>query len=126
MPNLTKGYRISDQEIMSRVIYGINKLREKHPSVPVLFAEHAVGYAPYYMDTSRVNEYHSSSLLIERVFNSLKSSGIKNIYLLTDKEIGFDINSTTEGLHPNDIGMMKYAIAYAKKIREIFNENVGQ
>ena len=126
MPNLTKGYGISDQEIMSRVIYGINKLREKHPSVPVLFAEHAVGYAPYYMDTSRLNEYHNSSLLIERVFNSLKSSGIKNIYLLTDKEIGFDINSTTEGLHPNDIGMMKYAIAYAKKIRKIFNENTGQ
>lgn len=126
MPNLTKGYHISDQEIRSRVIYGIAKLRQKHPSVPVLFAEHAVGYARYYMDTSRLNEYHNSSLLIERVFNSLKSSGVKNIYLLTDKDIGFDINSTTEGLHPNDIGMMKYAIAYAKKITEIFNENVGQ
>src|SRR5690242_12072857 len=123
MPNLTKGYGISDQEIKNRVIYGINKLREKNPSVPILFAEHAVGYAPYYMDTARLNEYHNSSLLIEMIFNSLISSGVKNIYLLTDKEIGFDINSTTEGLHPNDIGMMKYAIAYAKKIREIFHEN---
>ncbi len=126
MPNLTKVYGISDQEIESRVIYGINKLREKHPTVPVLFAEHAVGYAPYYMDTSRLNEYHNSSFLIERIFNSLKSSGVKNIYLLTDKEIGFDINSTTEGLHSNDIGMMKYANAYAKKIRKIFHENGRQ
>jgi hypothetical protein len=46
--------------------------------------------------------------------------------LLTDKEIGFDINSTTEGLHPNDIGMMKYAVAYEQKIREILNEPVGK
>jgi len=51
---------------------------------------------------------------------------MKNIYLLTDKEIGFDINSTTEGLHPNDIGMMKYAVAYEQKIRKILNEPAGK
>ena len=123
MPNLTGG--ISAEEIKNRVIYGLNKLREKNKDVPILFTEHAVGYAPFYMDTTRLNEYHNSSLVIERIFNGLKSSGVKNIYLLTDKEIGFDINSTTEGLHPNDIGMMKYAVAYEKKIREILNEPVG-
>jgi lysophospholipase L1-like esterase len=123
MPNLTRGF--SEEEIKNRVIYGVNKLREKNKEVPILFAEHAVGYAPFYMDTTRLNEYHNSSLVIQNIFNNLKSSGVKNIYLLTDKEIGFDINSTTEGLHPNDIGMMKYAIAYEKKIREILNEPVG-
>lgn len=124
MPNLTRGF--SEEEIKKRVIYGVNKLREKNADVPILFTEHAVGYAPFYMDTARLNEYHSSSLVIERIFNGLKSSGVKNIYLLTDKEIGFDINSTTEGLHPNDIGMMKYATAYEQKIREILNEPVGK
>src|SRR5665213_924530 len=123
MPNLTRG--VSAEEIKNRVVYGVNKLREKDKKVPILFTEHAIGYAPFYMDTARLNEYHNSSLVIERIFNELKSSGVKNIYLLTDKEIGFDINSTTEGLHPNDIGMMKYAIAYEKKIREILNEPVG-
>src|SRR5665647_2232740 len=110
MPNLTGG--ISSEEIKSRIIYGINKLREKNKSVPLLFAEHAAGYAPFYMDTARLNNYHRSSLVIEKIFDELKKSGTKNIYLLTDKEIDFDINSTTEGLHPNDIGMMKYAAAY--------------
>ena len=123
MPNLTGGY--SDEEIKSRLIYGVNKLRERNKDVPLLFVGHAVGYAPYFMDTARLNEYHHSSLVIEKVFNELHESGMKNIYLLTDKEIGFDINSTTEGLHPNDIGMMKYAIAYEKKIREILNEPKG-
>ena len=123
MPNLTKG--VSEQEIKERVAYGVNKLREKNKNVPILFAEHAVGYAPFYMDTARLNEYHNSSLVIEKIFKELQSSGVKNIYLLTDKEIDFDINSTTEGLHPNDIGMMKYATAYEKKIRMILNEPVG-
>ena len=124
MPNLTGGY--PDEEIKSRVIYGVNKLREKNKDVPLLFVGHAVGYAPYFMDTARLKEYHHSSLVIERIFNDLQKSGIRNIYLLTDKEIGFDINSTTEGLHPNDIGMTKYAVAYEQKIREILNEPVGK
>lgn len=124
MPNLTGGY--SDEEIKSRVTYGVNKLRERNKEVPLLFVEHAVGYAPYFMDTARLHEYHHSSLVIEKIFNELRATGISNIYLLTDKEIDFDINSTTEGLHPNDIGMMKYAVAYENKIREILNKPVGK
>lgn len=124
MPNLTGGY--SDEEIKSRVVYGVNKLREKNKGVPLLFVGHAVGYAPYFMDTARLNQYHHSSLVIGEIFNELQKSGIRNIYLLTDKEIDFDINSTTEGLHPNDIGMMKYASAYERKIRDILNEPVGK
>ena len=124
MPNLTRG--ISAKEISDRVVYGVNKLREQNKSVPILFAEHAVGYAPFYMDTASLNGYHRSSLVIKNIFNALKASGVGNLYLLTDKEINFDINSTTEGLHPNDIGMMKYAVAYEKKIREILNEPVGE
>jgi len=124
MPNLTKGY--PDEEIKNRVLYGVNKLLGRNKNVPILFTEHAIGYAPYFMDTARLNEYHHSSLVIEKIFNELQKSGMKNIYLLTDKEIGFDINSTTEGLHPNDIGMMKYAVAYEQKIRKILNEPAGK
>lgn len=120
MPNLDRGF--SEDEIKNRVFYGVKKLREKNNNIPILFAEHAVGYAPFYMDTARLDEYRRSSLVIKKIFNELKASGIKNIYLLTDNEIGFDINSTTEGLHPNDIGMMKYAKAYEKKIRKILNQ----
>ncbi|MDP4283682.1 MAG: SGNH/GDSL hydrolase family protein [Bacteroidota bacterium] len=124
MPNLTGG--ISASEIKNRIIYGINKLRERDRTVPLLFVEHAAGYSPFYMDTARLNTYHRSSLVMAKIFDELKSSGIKNIYLLTDKEIGFDINSTPEGLHPNDIGMMEYAVAYEKIIREILNEPIGK
>jgi lysophospholipase L1-like esterase len=124
MPNLTGGY--SDKEIESRVIYGVNKLREKNKEVPLLLVEHAIGYAPYFMDTARLHEYHHSSLVIEKIFNDLQKLGIGHIYLLTDKEIDFDINSTTEGLHPNDIGMIKYAVAYEQKIRQILNEPAGE
>jgi len=44
---------------------------------------------------------------------------VKKLYVLTEKEIGFDINSLTETTHPTDIGMLQYAKAYEKKIRKI-------
>ena len=75
------------------------------------------------MDTARLNLFHRSSKVIAKIFSELKKSGTKNIYLLRDNEIGFDINSTTDGVHPNDKGMMKYAISYEKKIREILGNH---
>lgn len=123
MPNLDRTYGFSDSIIKARVYYGVNKLRTNHPNTPILFVEHADGYTPFYMDTARLNLYHNASILMEHIFNDLEKDGYKNIYLLTDKEIGFDINSTTEGLHPDDIGMMHYADAYEKIIRQILHES---
>lgn len=124
MPNLTNGI-VADSEIKDRVYNGIKKLRTKNPAVPVLLVEHAPGYGPFVMDTARLNEYHKTSVLIAKIFDDLKADGYKNVYLLTAKAIGFDINSTPDGLHPNDVGMMQYADAYEKIIREIFNEPNG-
>jgi lysophospholipase L1-like esterase len=44
---------------------------------------------------------------------------------LSKNEIGQDIETMVDGVHPNDIGMMRYADAYEKKIRAILNEPVG-
>lgn len=126
MPNLTDPVKYPADEIEKRVRYGITKLRQDHPGVPILFAEHADGNQPYNMDSSKVNTYHRSSQVITNIFNKLKTEGLQNISLLTEKEINFDANSTTEGTHPNDIGMMKYAEAYEKKIREMINEPIGE
>ncbi|WP_295125194.1 SGNH/GDSL hydrolase family protein [uncultured Chitinophaga sp.] len=123
MPNLT---RANPDTVEARIRYGVNKLRTAHPGVPIIFTEYPCGDIPYYMDSSLINDRHNSSQVIAAVYKKLKTEGVTNIWLLTEKEIGFDINSTTEHTHPNDIGMMKYADAYENKIREILREPVGQ
>lgn len=122
MPNLT---RANPDTVEARIRYGVNKVRAAHPGVPIIFTEYPCGDIPFYMDSSLINDRHNASLQIAAVYNKLKSEGVQNIWLLTEKEIGFDINSTTEHTHPNDIGMMKYADAYEKKVREILSEPVG-
>jgi lysophospholipase L1-like esterase len=125
MPNLTREANTKPSEVENNIRYGITKLRTAHPEAPILFTEYPDGDVPFYADTTLMNERHTANIFIAGVYKKLLSEGVKNLYLLSAKEIGFDINSLTEATHPNDIGMMKYALAYEKKIREILHQPVG-
>ena len=125
MPNLTAGYGLTDQQILDRLRRGIQLLQAAHPQVPIVLAEHADGYGPDYMDTARLNSYHRASTLMARMDSILRSEGVQHLHLLTDSAIGFDADCTTEGLHPNDIGMMRYADAYERLLRPLIHEPVG-
>ncbi|MBS1605020.1 MAG: SGNH/GDSL hydrolase family protein [Bacteroidetes bacterium] len=125
MPNLATGDHKNDDMIKGRIDTGIRVLRAAHPGVPILLTEHADGHIPFDMDTTVVNRYHMASLLMRSVYRDLVARGLSKLYLLTEDEINFDENCTVEGTHPNDIGMMAYAAAYEKKIRQILGDSVG-
>ena len=44
---------------------------------------------------------------------------------MTKEEIGFQMDDTVDGIHPTDLGMMKYGMSYEKKIRSILEEPTG-
>lgn len=125
MPNLVDFTRFPKEEINARIRAAVKSLQEKHPAVPILLVEHSCGLAAVDMDTSIFHKYKASSDLIAEVYTAMKQEGVLNLYLLTDEAIGFDAESTVDGTHPNDIGMMQYAEAYEKIIRSIFHEEKG-
>lgn len=121
-PNLTDKKVYSEKEIEQRIINSVKSLQSHHPEVPILLTEHCCGLPAVNMDTSFINKYSWTSAILSNTVTVMKRDGIKNIYILTAAEIGFDAASTVDGTHPTDIGMMKYADAYEKKIRQIFNK----
>ena len=123
MPNLIS---FPDQEIEKRLLASVQSLKEKHPLVPILLAEHSGGNVDGLLDTGKNAGYSRVNKVLNQAYSKLITAGTKNVYLLTNKEIGFDINSTVDGLHPNDVGMEKYAGAYEKAIRAIINEPTGR
>lgn len=123
MPNLAS---LSDEEIEKRLSASVQILKEKRPLVPILLVEHSGGNADGLLDTGRNAGYSRVNKLLVQTYSKLIAAGTKSVYLLTNKEIGFDANSTVDGLHPNDIGMEKYATAYENIIRTIINEPVGK
>ena len=120
MPSLILGDRFSREEVDKRIRRSIKALQAKHPQTPILLAEHCCGLPGSNIDTAMVSKYAIISEVVASTFKQLQKEGVKNIYLLTAKEIGFNYENTVDGTHPNDLGMKKYADAYEAVIRKIF------
>lgn len=112
-------------ELERRIRESVKGLQAKHPSTPILLVEHNIGTTTGLINEKWVNDCEKSSEVLRQTFAKMMTEGVKNIFLLSNTEFGFDINSTVELIHPNDIGMKKYADAYSKIIREIVNEPSG-
>lgn len=125
IPNLTVRSGTTPEELEKRIVAAVNTLKEKRPGVPVLLVEHSGGTDNGLIDTAAQYDYEGANQVLRHAFDKMKAAGITGIYLLTNKEIGLSVYSTVDGLHPNDVGMMDYATAYEKSIREILQEPVG-
>ena len=121
LPNMT---RFPVDTIKNRLLHTIRTLRTARPEVPILIVEDADGTVDE-LDEDRNAAYDKVNKVGEEVFAQLKAEGLEQIYLLTDEEIGLDIESTVDGVHPNDYGMAQYASAYTTRIRQILHEPVG-
>lgn len=115
LPNLK-----SSPELPSKIRYTVATLQKKRPGVPILFTEHCG------TPIANVNEQYTDVVQINRqqraVFDSLVRSGVKGLYYLTKEEINLDENSVVDYVHPNDVGMIRYADAYTKVLKEILKK----
>lgn len=125
MPNLVDQNKFPREEVRGRILAAVKTLQSKHPATPILLVEHCCGLSGSGIDTGLVKKYKMASDVLSATFDEMKKNGVPNIFLLTDKAIGFDEESTVDGTHPNDIGMMKYADAYEDIIRKIIHEEKG-
>ncbi|WP_316824983.1 SGNH/GDSL hydrolase family protein [Pedobacter miscanthi] len=118
-PNLHDKKVYPAEEIEKRITASVQSLKTKHPNTPILLVEHSSGLTNVNLDTELTGRYIWTSQILYKTYQKLKQSGVKDLYVLTAKEIGFTDNSTIDGTHPNDFGMMQYADAYEKSIRKI-------
>jgi len=118
LPNLGTNKNRTMEEVQQLIIAAVEGIREKHPLTPILLVEHA-GYADGQTNIDRFNNYTSLNKTLRISFAQLKTGGLKNIYLLPKSEIALHMDSFVDGTHPTDLGMMQYALAYEKRIREI-------
>ncbi|MES1215851.1 MAG: SGNH/GDSL hydrolase family protein [Bacteroidota bacterium] len=125
LPNMVASGGFTDEELENRLTAAIKGLREKHSGTPILMVEHSLSTNTGIIDTIRNRECEKANKVSQLVYKKLTEQGIKNLYQLTNAEIGLDIEATVDGVHPNDVGMEEYAAAYAKTIHTIFHEPEG-
>ena len=119
MPNLVDRSKFPADEVERRTRAAVRILQAARPGAAILLAEHCCGLSGINVDAGLVERYDDCSRLVSDIHARMVKEGVKGLYLLTAKEIGFDQECTVDGTHPNDIGMMRYAEAYARKIRRI-------
>jgi hypothetical protein len=114
----------NEQALKDRILVAVQALREKQPEVPILLVDHA-GYTQALVSDKKSKEVSQVNALQQQVFHQLKQEGMHQLFYLTKEEIGFQIDDTVDGIHPTDLGMMKYGMSYEKKIRSILEEPTG-
>lgn len=110
LPNLSV-----EADLSAKINYIVSTLQRHRPGVPILFADHCG--IPVANDSNEkiatLNRQQKS------IVDSLIQKGKKNLYYLTQNEIGLTENDVVDYVHPNDIGMMRYAEAYFRRVKKI-------
>ena len=103
--------------IVNRTLEGIKALRDS-TNAPILLVE-SFGCVDKIM-THYDDADQEADKQLKLAYDAVKTAGYKNVYYLTQEEIGPTEDAQIDGLHPNDLGMKEYTVAYVKKIQEIF------
>jgi lysophospholipase L1-like esterase len=121
LPNLGASTDASSLEVQNKIIETVKTLREKHPNVPILLAEHS-GFIENRMDAARRKGLVALNTASATALKKLQDLGFKQLYALTSKEINMGTDGTVDGTHPSDLGMYRYALAYQKIIKLILKD----
>jgi lysophospholipase L1-like esterase len=117
LPNMAAEIYVNG-ELRSRLEKSIQALQEKRPGTPLLLVDHA-GLTGELTNPQLKNTYEKVNAILNEAYTQLKKKGVQNIYILKKKQLGQNIETMVDGIHPNDMGMVLYAKAYANMIRTI-------
>ncbi|MGJ1420890.1 SGNH/GDSL hydrolase family protein [Sphingobacterium spiritivorum] len=121
IPNLGITKNLSEKQLDSLLKNAVSILRVKHPKTPIIITEHSSRLDPQVMNLGSNAAYTRSTMIARKAFRDMQQSGIKDLYLLSNTDIGLNLESTVDYAHPNDLGMMKIARAYEKLIKSIIH-----
>lgn len=110
--------------ICDSAIKVVRFLKEKRPSIPVLLVE-GYYYEDGYFNKDGLTKIDDKRKELRRAFDQLKQSGIKGLYYKTgDGLIGYDHEGTADGVHPNDVGMLRFSEQMLPVIKSVLKKKI--
>lgn len=97
----------------------VKQIRAARPETPILLVEDRV-FANAWIRTGGEQGHAVRRAALKKAYDRLIEEGVENLhYLKCTDLLGTDGEATTDGSHPNDLGMMRYADAYEKALANI-------
>ncbi|HLY09563.1 MAG TPA: SGNH/GDSL hydrolase family protein [Planctomycetota bacterium] len=113
LPNMTP------EQVAERAGPLVRQLRKARPDAPILLVEdRSVTSAPF-LNGSR--EGHAARrAALRKAYAGLLADGIRGLgYLEGEGLLGDDGEAATDGSHPSDLGMQRYADAYEREMKKL-------
>ena len=107
--------------IYDRTIALVELLKKQKPEIPVLLVGGFMNESYFFNPRSEVNEKVARKHReLNRAYETLKKSGVTKLHFRRgDGLIGHDHEGTVDGIHPNDVGMMRIAEGLLPVIKKI-------
>lgn len=111
-------WNMTPELVAERIAPAVRKLRQAHPNTPILLVE----------DYNIQNVCPTKMGVVLRAVNEkLKAESVANLHFLSSQDmLGTDGEGTVDGCHPTDLGMMRLADAFTKKLAPIVHESQPQ
>ena len=113
---------MNEETVSERAAPLVRQLRQARPETPILLVEdRSFTNTPFF--PARREHHRRSREALRRAFRELTEAGVEHLYYLDgDHLLGLDGEAATDGSHPNDRGMVRYADAYEPVLRRILNQ----
>ena len=113
---------MNETTVSERTIPLVKKLRQAHDKTPILLVEDRsftnTSFFPH-----RKSHHQKSRAALKKAYAELTDAGVGNLYYLDgDHLLGHDGEGATDGSHPSDLGMLRYADAYEPVLRSILKQ----
>lgn len=100
----------------------VRALRKARPDTPILLVEDRT-YSDAFIVKSKRERNRTSRIEFRRAFERLQKAGVKNLhYLEGDHLLGDDNEGTVDSSHPNDLGFMRQADAFAVALAPLLKQ----
>jgi hypothetical protein len=108
LPNMTAA------EVAERVEPFVKLLRSARPDTPIVLVEDRT-YADSFLVASKRERNDTSRAALKAAYQRLRKAGVKGLYYIEGEPLlGDDGEGTVDSSHPNDLGFMRQADAFAK------------
>jgi lysophospholipase L1-like esterase len=115
LPNMTP------EQVAKRTQPLVRQLRAARKQTPILLVEDRT-FANDWFDTTRHEEHAQRRLALRDAVAALQQDGIQGLHLLAGESLlGEDSEGTTDGSHPNDLGMMRQAAAVTAALQPLLS-----
>ena len=113
---------MDETSVSERTIPFVKKLREVHKKTPILLVEDRSFTNTIFFP--KIKTHHQKSrIALKNAYRELSNAGIENLFYLEGENLlGKDGEGATDGSHPNDLGMIRYADSYEPVLRTILKQ----